>query len=99
MSIKNSSDSTGNRTRDFSACSAVPQPTALPRAPVENSCLPIHLFAKYWLVVTENINSFDDRYTNGDVSYKVQNTRTVRIKTFTEVDRRLRSYGLQRRVF
>ena len=26
---KNSSDTTGNRTRDLSACSAVPQPTAL----------------------------------------------------------------------
>ena len=30
---KNSSDTTGNRTRDLPACSAVLQPTALPRAP------------------------------------------------------------------
>jgi hypothetical protein len=32
MSMKNSNDTIGNRTRDFPACSAVPQPTALPRA-------------------------------------------------------------------
>ena len=31
MSMKKSNDSIGNRTRDFSACRAVPQPTALPR--------------------------------------------------------------------
>ena len=33
MSRKNSNDTTGNRTRDLPACSSVPQPTALPRAP------------------------------------------------------------------
>ena len=33
MSIKNSNDTIGNRTRDLPACSAVPQPTAPPRAP------------------------------------------------------------------
>jgi hypothetical protein len=27
MSLKNSNDTIGNRTRDISACSAVPQPT------------------------------------------------------------------------
>ena len=31
--MKNSSDTIGNRTRDVPACSAVPQPTAPPRAP------------------------------------------------------------------
>jgi hypothetical protein len=31
--MKNSNDIIGNRTRDLPACSAVPQPTALPRAP------------------------------------------------------------------
>jgi hypothetical protein len=31
MSIKNSNDTIGNRTRDLPACSAVPQPTAPPR--------------------------------------------------------------------
>jgi len=32
MSLKNSSDTIGNRTRDLPACSAVPQPTAPPRS-------------------------------------------------------------------
>jgi len=39
--MKNSNDTIGNRTHDLLACSAVPQPTALQRAPlskhVENS--------------------------------------------------------------
>ena len=30
MSMKNSNDTIGNRTRDLPACSAVPQPSALP---------------------------------------------------------------------
>jgi hypothetical protein len=33
MSLKNSSDTIGNRTRDLPGCSTVPQPTAPPRAP------------------------------------------------------------------
>ena len=31
--MKNSTDTIGNRTRDLPVCSAVPQTTALPRAP------------------------------------------------------------------
>jgi hypothetical protein len=31
MYMKDSNDTTGNRTRDLPACSAVTQPTALPR--------------------------------------------------------------------
>ena len=33
MPMKNSNDTIENRTRDLPACSAVPQPTAPPRAP------------------------------------------------------------------
>jgi hypothetical protein len=33
MSIKNSHDTIGNRTRELLACRAVPQPTAPPRDP------------------------------------------------------------------
>jgi hypothetical protein len=33
--MKNSSDTNGKRTRDLPACSAVPQPTALPRDPFQ----------------------------------------------------------------
>jgi hypothetical protein len=32
MSMKNFNETTGNRTRDLSTCSAVPQPTAPPAA-------------------------------------------------------------------
>ena len=34
MSLKNSNDTIGNRTRDLPTCSAVPQPTAPTRAPI-----------------------------------------------------------------
>jgi hypothetical protein len=34
MSIKKSNETIGNGTRDLPACSAVPQPTAPPRAPM-----------------------------------------------------------------
>jgi len=34
MSMKNSNDTIGNRTRNLPACSAVPQPSAPPRAPI-----------------------------------------------------------------
>ena len=34
MSMKKSNDTIGDRTRDFPACSAVPQPTAPPCAPI-----------------------------------------------------------------
>ena len=36
MSMKNSNDTIGNRTRDLQACSAVPQPTAPTRIPFSN---------------------------------------------------------------
>jgi len=32
--MKNSSDTIGNRTHDLPTCSAMPQPTASPRAPI-----------------------------------------------------------------
>ena len=34
MSMKNLNDTIGNRTRDLPTCSAVPQPTTPPRAPI-----------------------------------------------------------------
>ena len=39
--MKNSNDTIGNRTRDLPACSAVPQPTAPPRAPAVKGILVI----------------------------------------------------------
>ena len=36
MSMKNPNDHIGNRTRDFPACSKVPQPTTPPRIPYDS---------------------------------------------------------------
>ena len=35
MSMKNSNDTIGNRTRDLPTCSSMPEPTALPRVPAK----------------------------------------------------------------
>jgi hypothetical protein len=43
--MKNSSDTIGNGTRDFPACSTVPQPTAPPRARNEHTYVQINLFS------------------------------------------------------
>ena len=39
MSLKNSSDTIRNRTRDLPVCSVVPSPTTPPRAPSTELCL------------------------------------------------------------
>ena len=44
VSMKHFTDTIGNRTRDLLACSAVPQPTAVPRAP----------FIKVTIIIYEN---------------------------------------------
>jgi hypothetical protein len=56
MSMKNSSDTFGNRTRDLPACSAVPQPTALPRTPIH----PIVRNNNFPLSAYNNINNNND---------------------------------------
>jgi hypothetical protein len=40
MSKKNSNGTIGNRTLDLPVCSAVPQPTAPPRVPIDITTLP-----------------------------------------------------------
>ena len=45
--MKNSSDTIGNRTRDFPTCSAGPQPTALRRTPT------LYVVAKTANITTE----------------------------------------------
>jgi hypothetical protein len=59
MSMKNSNDTIGNRTRDLPACSAVPQSTAPPRAPPVREpfvfgiyCFPV--LKRYELLVITN---------------------------------------------
>jgi hypothetical protein len=50
MSMKNFNDTIGNRTRDFPACSAVPQPTAPPAA------CPLIYFYLFALSIIFNLN-------------------------------------------
>jgi len=40
--MKNSNDTIGNQTRNLPACSAVPQPTAPPHAPISCACTHIY---------------------------------------------------------
>jgi hypothetical protein len=47
---KKSNDLIGNRTRDLPACSIVPQPTTLPRAPFVNTFIPSD-----WLIARDLI--------------------------------------------
>ena len=54
MSIKYPNDTIGNRTCDLPACSAVPQPTAPPRAPNAVHTFNIH-FSEYKIYI-----QFDD---------------------------------------
>jgi hypothetical protein len=54
MSMKNSSDTFGNRTRDLPVCSAFPQPNALPRAPRFYSHIKIKMrFSKLPFLLTQ----------------------------------------------
>ena len=55
--MRNSNDTSGNRTRDLPACSAVPQPTARPRAPKTRLLTLKHTSG----VKTQAIKSFDPR--------------------------------------
>jgi hypothetical protein len=54
MSMKNSNDTIGNRSRDLPVCSAVPQPTAPPRAPV----------FLWWIIILFFFNYFNNYFIN-----------------------------------
>jgi len=55
MSMKISSDTIGNRTRDLPAGSAVPQPTAPPRAPIIIIIIIIIIFISRVLIVVYSL--------------------------------------------
>jgi hypothetical protein len=50
MSMTNSHDSIGNRTRDLQACSTVPQPTAPPRTPHIYIYIHTHIYTHTYLL-------------------------------------------------
>jgi len=70
--MKNSNDTIGNRTRDLPACSAVPQPTAPPRAPLEGPVFYLFPFAcvgtrwRSWLRQSymPEVRGFDSRWVS-----------------------------------
>ena len=55
--MKNSNDTIGNRTRDLTVCSAVPQPTALPRAPSKENGLDVNADNAKCLVMSRDQNA------------------------------------------
>jgi hypothetical protein len=75
MSMKNDNDIIGNRTRDLPVCSAVPQPTALPRAPrhrweifkqqitnvKQGGCVGLYYYCKLWTHTDSWIYSYVQR--------------------------------------
>ena len=71
--MKNSNDTIGNQTRDLLACSAVPKPTAPPRAPPPLSTVPGQYFTTYstlhqsfldrCMVVTKPVDSSQVTFT------------------------------------
>ena len=71
MSMKNSSDTIGNWTRDLPACSAVAQPTAPPRDPTFNSYLHIlqYILSLYNVVQPEDDLTPTERYETNHVDF------------------------------
>jgi hypothetical protein len=51
VAIEKSMDLIGNRNRDLTACSIVPQPTTLPRTPTPILCI-LHLFSSRVVYLT-----------------------------------------------
>jgi hypothetical protein len=49
MSVKNSNDTIGNRTRNLPACSAAPEPTATPRATTETNTITLSRLWNWWM--------------------------------------------------
>ena len=80
MSMKNSNDTIGNRTRDLPACSAVPQPTAPPRAPLNLTCTRIR-YIKIDNSSFERVEEF--RY--------LATTLTIKNSSRDEIKRRMKS--------
>jgi hypothetical protein len=59
MSMKNSNGTIGNRTRDLPVCSAAPQPTAPPHAPILKRIISKYNFKGVeWIDLTQDIYSY-----------------------------------------
>jgi len=60
--MKNSSYTIRNRTHDLPACSAVPQPTAPPRAPSINTSTVLFTFPKQVVIIYKEIAQEQECY-------------------------------------
>jgi len=94
--MKNSNDTIGDRTRDLPVCSAVPQPTALPRAPfylkymfhwhTDNKLLLyiilLHIFINCHWVVTRWQYTFTHKQYTEQQKYCVLMPRASRLQSF-----------------
>jgi len=49
--MKNSNETIGNRTRDLPTCSALPQPTALPRTTLAHIILCFYIIIHYIIII------------------------------------------------
>jgi len=70
MSMKNSNDTNRNRTRNLLACSAVPQPTAPPRAP--------------WKVIIYSLNEHTQRKLTVEY-FTISLTKQIKVKTKLQI--------------
>ena len=72
--MKNSNEIIGNRTRDLPTCSAVPQPTAPTRAPVQK--LKKHKFLRPSSAVVETIDMLKRRV----LTYQLLNIKNKKLR-------------------
>jgi len=87
MSMKNSSDTNGNRTRDLPACMVVPQPTASPGAPF--SFMPWRCSTRIcrWQLSTDICNRRRERKTGLCVIWHRVSATLVTASTATKYGR------------
>ena len=78
MSMKNSSDTIGNRTRDLPPCSAVSQPTVPPRVPTKKE-----KEYQYYCHKATYINLHKYRKLNNTIRMPLQLTRFIDSVIFT----------------
>ena len=69
-SMKNSSNAIGNRTRDLTACSAVPQPSSPPRAPTLLDLIALNLHTQQYKTIRFTFNYQRPRVVSSAVALR-----------------------------
>jgi hypothetical protein len=78
MLVKNSSDTIGNRTRNLSACSAAPEPTATPRATTETNTITLSRLWNWWMQRIMQCHSIHIRALTENLWYSNQQNAQYR---------------------